>query len=81
MQKFRIYNAYKYVSMLNVLSFFFIEWCETYYELEEECFDAQCFELFLYIIKLSTTVIIDTEGFDAQHFELFLYALEYEQTP
>ena len=39
----------------------------------DPCFDAQCFELFLYLgVKKSLTISF-WRGFDAQYFELFLY--------
>ena len=60
------------VSMLNVLSFFFITIKEVASLNPIFCFDAQCFELFLYdnvFAELKKT----RKSFDAQCFELFLY--------
>ena len=93
-------NRLRFVSMLNVLSFFFIdtEWgqrlvndlfrCSMFWafsllskEVWEQSslltlrFDAQCFELFLYI-KRWRIKNLHLDGFDAQCFELFLYEIK-----
>ena len=59
------------VSMLNVLSFFFILYL-FYYLIFRKSFDAQCFELFLCSVQILLSSI-SMRGFDAQYFELFLY--------
>ena len=39
-------------------------------------FDAQRFELFLYLLRQWEVLSLTTRGFDAQGFELFLYLLQ-----
>ena len=72
-------NRLRFVSMLNVLSFFFI-WLVRYYERFwfEPGFDAQCFELFLYHQEVRRALREQWPRFDAQCFELFLYIAKDE---
>ena len=65
------------VSMLNVLSFFFISMLSQIMTNPRNSFDAQCFELFLYMSLLCSLWFGGVMGFDAQCFELFLYSTLY----